>query len=72
MDRWSKLAEAISEVMKWLSAASARRKEQALRAADAFIDITLTGMYKGKKLTEEREQQLKIHFAKQFDAWKRG
>jgi len=69
---WSEIPDAISQVMKWLNSASARRKEQALRAADSFIDITLTGMYKGKKLTEEREQQLKIHFAKQFDAWKRG
>ena len=69
---WSDIPTVINEVLKWANASSARRKESALKAADAFIDITLTGMYNGKELTDEREQKLKVHFAKQFNAWKRG
>ena len=69
---FSQIPRAISEVMKWFNAGSARRKEQALRAADAYIDIDQTGLYNGQELTEEKEQKLKIHFSKRFNAWKNG
>jgi len=64
--------KAISEVMKWFNSASARKKEQALRAADAYIDIDQTGLYQGLELSEKREMELKLHFSKRFNAWKRG
>lgn len=63
---------AISEVMKWLNSGSARRKEAALRAADFYIDIDQSGTYQGEKLSEKRERDLKVHFSKQFNAWKNG
>ena len=63
---------AISETMKWLNSSTARRKEAALRSADAYLDIDQSGMYQGVKLTEKREKELKIHFYKQFNAWKEG
>jgi len=69
---WSHIPTAIVETMKWLNAGSARRKEQALRAADMYIDIDQTGMYQGKNLKEDKEQSLKLHFSKRFNAWKRG
>jgi hypothetical protein len=63
---------AITEVAKWMNSSHARRKEAALRAADAYIDIDVSGMYQGVNLSEKKEQELKIHFAKQFHNWKAG
>lgn len=63
---------AVSEVMKWMNAGQARRKEAALKAADSYIDIDTTGTYLGEKLSDKREKDLKTHFRKQFNAWKAG
>jgi hypothetical protein len=63
---------AISETMKWLNSSSARKKEASLRAADAYLDIDQTKLYKGATVTEKREKELKTHFYKQFNAWKNG
>lgn len=66
------IGNAITEVGKWANASSARRKEAALRAADAYLDIDQSGKYQGKMVTETRKKQLKTHFLKQFNSWKNG
>lgn len=69
---WKHIPQAISETAKWFNKKSARKKQQSIHAADMYILIDQTGMYKGKKISEEKEQDLKLHFSKQFNSWKFG
>lgn len=66
------IAKAFNQIGDYFRNRPQRLRKQALDAAEHYIELNETGIYKGEVVSKEYKEQLMIHFRKRFFAWRDG